>query len=248
MRSIIRYLIPFGILVIWRKVYREIIRLISNYILVYRLNKYSKLNEILKLQLGCGKGLFDDWFNTDRTSKNNVSFLDVTLPFPIKDNYFDYIYSEHLIEHLEYHEGIHMIQECYRVLKPGGRIRIATPDLQFLINLCNHKKTPIEKLEIKRIVDCYYSDINIYDYGFVINNFFYNWEHKFIFNFNILKEIISSNGFVNIVRCKVGESNDKNLQFIESHGDIIGDKHNELQTFVIEAIKPIDISNKDLFD
>jgi len=134
MRSIIRYLIPFGILVIWRKVYREIIRLISNYILVYRLNKYSKLNEILKLQLGCGKGLFDDWFNTDRTSKNNVSFLDVTLPFPIKDNYFDYIYSEHLIEHLEY------------------------------------------------------------------------------------------------------------------HGDIIGDKHNELQTFVIEAIKPIDISNKDLFD
>jgi predicted SAM-dependent methyltransferase len=57
---------------------------------------------------------------------------------------FDYVFSEHMIEHVSYAEGLLMLRECLRVLKPGGRIRIATPSLEVLLDLYKPSKTPIQ--------------------------------------------------------------------------------------------------------
>ena len=62
-------------------------------------------------------------------------YLDATQTFPLPDCSFDYIFSEHMIEHVTYQNGKRMILECYRVLKPGGLLRISTPDLSFLVDL-----------------------------------------------------------------------------------------------------------------
>ena len=45
-----------------------------------------------------------------------------------------------MIEHLKYSDGQNMLKESFRVLKPKGKIRISTPDLQFLIDLTKRKK------------------------------------------------------------------------------------------------------------
>lgn len=45
----------------------------------------------------------------------------------------DFIYNEHFIEHLSYKDGFAFMNEAYRVLKPGGVMRIACPDLTFWI-------------------------------------------------------------------------------------------------------------------
>lgn len=39
------------------------------------------------------------------------------------------VYSSHVIEHLSRWQGLELIRECFRVLAPGGILRIATPDL-----------------------------------------------------------------------------------------------------------------------
>lgn len=52
------------------------------------------------------------------------------LPFP--DNSFDAVYSSHLLEHLEYYRALGLIAESFRVIKPGGIVRIALPDLEML--------------------------------------------------------------------------------------------------------------------
>ena len=51
---------------------------------------------------------------------------------PFNDNTFDYIYTEHLIEHLEYSKAKFFLEELYGVCKNKGRVRIVTPKLNKL--------------------------------------------------------------------------------------------------------------------
>ena len=204
-----------------------------------RITSYLRSYQIRKLHIGSGMNILKNWCNTDiNPSIKQGIFLDARKRFPFDDCTFDYIFSEHLIEHLEYREGIRMFRECFRILKPGGKIRTATPDLRYLVELYNPEKTEIQKREIARIVDTYFSDIGIYQDVFVINNFFRNFGHKFIYDYKILHETMRKTGFINIILCNAGESSDKNLRSLESHGKYITDEINKLQTFVVEGMKP----------
>ena len=54
--------------------------------------------------------------------------LSSSSPFPFKDSTFDCIYSSHTLEHLTLSSVTHVLNEAYRILKPGGIIRIVVPD------------------------------------------------------------------------------------------------------------------------
>lgn len=203
-----------------------------------KVKKYFKSHQIRKLQIGTGPFVLEGWFNTDLNPTEEIAFLDAQKPFPFDDCTFDYVFSEHLIEHIEYVENLDMLRECFRILRPGGKIRIATPDIGFLIALYNPEKTELQEREIHRAVDTYMSHIGIYQDVFVINNFFRGHGHKFIYDFKSLQGVMSRAGFVDITRRGVGESDDKNLGGIDSHGKDIGDELNRLQTFVVEGVKP----------
>ncbi|MDD1753945.1 MAG: methyltransferase domain-containing protein, partial [Methanotrichaceae archaeon] len=62
------------------------------------------------------------------------------IPFP--DNHFDVVYHSHLLEHLSKTDAPAFIEECYRVLKPDGVIRMAVPDLERIV------RTYLEQLEL----------------------------------------------------------------------------------------------------
>jgi SAM-dependent methyltransferase len=53
---------------------------------------------------------------------------DVRAPFPIADNSIDLFQSEDVFEHIPYSEVPPVIEEIYRVLKPGGLFRLSVPD------------------------------------------------------------------------------------------------------------------------
>jgi len=72
----------------------------------------------------------------------------------------------------------------------------------------------------------------------VINNFFRGFGHKFIYDYKTVQTFMLAAGFVNIVRRNVGESDDVHLRGIESHGLIIGEEFNRLETLVAEATRP----------
>ena len=98
-----------------------------------------------KLHLGAGPNILAGWLNTDVEPKGiGVYYLDAGKPFPIQDQAFDYIFNEHLIEHFTYRDGLRVLQECYRVLKPGGAIRIATPDMDKIIGLRTKEKNDLQ--------------------------------------------------------------------------------------------------------
>jgi len=57
-----------------------------------------------------------------------VNFDEENLPFD--DNSFDFVTCLEVIEHLILRE--HALEELYRVVKPGGRVLISVPNLQFI--------------------------------------------------------------------------------------------------------------------
>jgi predicted SAM-dependent methyltransferase len=216
---------------------RILLRFIYAYVHHRMTNNYLKFTRIRKLQIACGSNVLPGWLNTDLNPTKEIMFLDATKRLPFGHCTFDYIFTEHFIEHLKYRTGMQLVQECYRILKPGGRLRISTPDLIFLIKLHEENKTEVQKRYIKWEVDRYNPD-RIYADTFVINNFV-RGDHKFIYDYKTLKNLLNKCRFAEIERYEPGESHDKNLRGIECHGHIIGDDFNKLESMVLEAVKPL---------
>jgi len=47
----------------------------------------------------------------------------------VEDEYADYAYASHIIEHIDDHETVAMLREWLRVLKPGGHLNVKCPDI-----------------------------------------------------------------------------------------------------------------------
>lgn len=79
----------------------------------------------LKLNLGCGGNILEGWENHDAD-------LDITKPLPYADGSVSFIFAEHVCEHVTTHEFLRFLDECRRVLKPRGKIRLCMPVLDRL--------------------------------------------------------------------------------------------------------------------
>ena len=80
-----------------------------------------------KLNLGSGRNTRIDCINVDVTKYLGVDKV-VNLgkfPWPWKSNTIDGVYASHIIEHFP--DSKRFILECYRILKPGGFLRLNLP-------------------------------------------------------------------------------------------------------------------------
>ncbi|WP_421796974.1 class I SAM-dependent methyltransferase [Haliscomenobacter sp.] len=83
------------------------------------------------LNLGSGpRGINNEkWVNIDGFKDLNVHFLcDFNRKLPFNNETFDGIFCEHVLEHFDFNSGRLLLNECYRVLKKGGVMRIIVPD------------------------------------------------------------------------------------------------------------------------
>jgi len=215
-----------------RRIYRKIRRRFP----YNQIGRYAESHQVRKLQIGSGPSALPGWLNTDLNPRTDeVVFLDATKPFPIDDGTFDYVYSEHMLEHISWQNALAMLRECHRVLKPAGTIRIATPDLEVLLGL-NKTDDLMAQKYIKWITDQSLEGISVCKVSFVINNAFYNWGHQFLYDGETLEMTLQEAGFIETKRCSPGESDDEVLRDLEFHGKNIGDEEmNVFETLVYEA-------------
>lgn len=88
------------------------------------------------LNVGCGRCYHNVWVNLDLShADSQVLQHDLVTGLPFEDDHFDAVYHSHVLEHLAPDEGAAMVQECFRVLKPGGVLRIVVPDLEQIARL-----------------------------------------------------------------------------------------------------------------
>jgi SAM-dependent methyltransferase len=111
----------------------------------YLFDRYGMKKDDTLLDIGCGRGEFLSGFvdcgikgyGVDRsivakTYYPNLELSKVDLEneqLPYADDTFDFVYSKSMIEHFYYPEKI--VEEIYRVLKPGGTAITLCPDWEF---------------------------------------------------------------------------------------------------------------------
>ncbi|HEX4187707.1 MAG TPA: methyltransferase domain-containing protein, partial [Solirubrobacteraceae bacterium] len=97
---------------------------------------YLRAHERRYLRIGSGSHTDPGWLSTDLLPVAlDVVFMDATKAFPFPSGSFDAVQCEHVIEHVAHEAGIAMLTECRRVLRPGGVLRIATPNLELVRRL-----------------------------------------------------------------------------------------------------------------
>lgn len=82
----------------------------------------------MKLNLGCGTDYQEGYINVDMYADSKVDAKFDISKIPYDDNTVDEIKAFHVIEHFDFHEGMSALKEWCRVLKPGGRLYLETPD------------------------------------------------------------------------------------------------------------------------
>ncbi|MBF9022622.1 methyltransferase domain-containing protein [Rhodobacterales bacterium FZCC0069] len=90
----------------------------------------------LKYSLAKALGLLnqEQLANIEWNKENNIHFADASKSIPLEDSSVDCIYTSHMIEHLSQEGARNFLNEAIRVLKVGGIVRIAVPDLRIAVN------------------------------------------------------------------------------------------------------------------
>ena len=198
---------------------------------------YLSATGLKKLHLGCGKNALPGWLNTDlEPVAPGIVRIDLTQKLPFADATFDYVFSEHVIEHLSFVHGQVMLSQCHRVLKPGGRLRISTPDLAFVVGLYSPQKTELQRRYIKWATKEFFRGAPYAEDTFVINNFVRDWGHTFIYDEKVLRDCLRTAGFQSIERCELKESVDPNLRGLENDARM-PPGFLDMESFTLEAVK-----------
>jgi predicted SAM-dependent methyltransferase len=96
----------------------------------------STVQKLRRLNIGCGGRFHPAWLNVDLHPQHaSVRRHDVVTTLPFVDRSFDAVYHAHLLEHLPRECALPFLLECFRVLEPGGVLRVVVPDLEQIAEL-----------------------------------------------------------------------------------------------------------------
>jgi predicted SAM-dependent methyltransferase len=151
----------------------------------------------------------------------NVIHHDLLDGIPLRENTVPAIYSSHFFEHLYKQDALRLINECYRVLQPGGIIRICVPSLESEVNRIKEAVLAYENGDIEKIQPFVTSELAGFTNKFSV--------HKYIYNYSALEKALSIAGFVNMSEQSAGKGNIRDVDKLDIRGGLF-----------VEAMKPAD--------
>jgi len=137
---------------------------------------------------------------------------DLAYGIPFADNTVDFVYSSHFLEHLFRKDAFALLKESYRVLKPGGTVRVCVPDLEYAIAL--YKAGEKEKMLV--------------NYFFVEDLESSLARHKYMYDLELLAAKLKEAGFTGITRFKYREGRTPDLDVLDNRPE---------ETLFVEAVK-----------
>jgi predicted SAM-dependent methyltransferase len=176
------------------------------------------------VHLGCGDHRLDGWVNVDLLPSGATDVLanfEGSLPF--RSDSLHFLHSEDLLEHLSREGGIGFLTECFRVLRPGGTMRLLTPDLRRLVKKVYEQREALHLAwcdrELQASGPCEALNMHLR----------MNGEHRFVYDQEHLVKTLSRIGF-SVRGVRFNESRHPELRYLDL-------RHFGLNVFV-EAVKP----------
>jgi predicted SAM-dependent methyltransferase len=179
------------------------------------IERYLAGSEEPKLQIGAGPLGIDGWLNSDLIAGD--VYLDLERPLPLPDRSFAYAFGEHVIEHIAEHRVARLLAELHRVLRPGGVLRLVTPDLRKLIALYEDRSDVVSRAEY----GAWLSGVTGKRYdqpAQMLNDNLRLWGHRYIYDFDDLRARLLTAGFASVQRVEPLASAHGPLNGLERHG------------------------------
>ena len=137
-----------------------------------------------QVHIGCGDKQIPGFINVDIRDLPNVDHVASADDMPFfEDDSIDLIYCSHILEHFPRPRIMAVLNEWYRVLRPGGTLRIAVPDFENLVNVYMETK-----------------DLSLILGPLVGRQDYPENTHYMVFDFPTLKRLLEGIGFKNIRR------------------------------------------------
>jgi predicted SAM-dependent methyltransferase len=215
------------------------------------------------INLGCGQTRPENWFNADcslnsffqkffifrfilvdilnRSAYNstNVVYINLNKRWKLSSESTDVIYASHVFEHLSSSKAKHFLGEAYRVLKPGGVIRLVVPDLYQLarsyVQSYQDGKSEASDFFLYWLnmhqEGAYSTDRNFLEKTLnLIQN--YPHQHKYMYDALSLSKLMIEYGYTNFHESSYGLSS-----YIDEIQEVENTKEG-VPSIYIEAIKP----------
>jgi len=193
--------------------------------------KYKKFYPVIWLLSRMGIVSKGSLFFSKFAREHHIEYCNAVNRIPLKDQSVDVVYSSHMVEHLDREQVRSFLMEAKRVLKEGGCIRTAFPDLQLLIMQYNEEKDAdafMEKTGLDRVIPKRFSrKIMMLIKG--------DRDHKYLYDGRSFAKILEEIGFNRVSILKSGNTMIKDpgsldLREREYDGDF-------LHTAYVEAFK-----------
>jgi predicted SAM-dependent methyltransferase len=168
------------------------------------------------VNVGAGNVRLDGWINTDVVWWSDM-YLDLTRPWPVPPGSVDGIFGDNVIEHFPLDVARTVLRHCHDALRPGGTIRLATPDVE---------RTARAYLENPQLTAAHLDRHR--RHGFPAEHpvdmlrvtFAYHGHHRgYCFDWAALSEELAAADFADIRRYDAGKSDDPLFRALEQRNE-----------------------------
>jgi SAM-dependent methyltransferase len=177
---------------------------------------------IRRMNWGCGEHPGPGWINSDVKEGPGIDISgDIRGGLPLEDDSLDYIVSIHALPEIPYGDLVVALKELRRVLKPGGVLRLALPDLErgiraYLENDRDYFLVPDE-------------DAESIGGKLVTQLVWYGWSRS-LFTPDFAEELLRKAGFAEVARCSYHETQSRFPEIVELDS-------RERESLFVEAVK-----------
>jgi len=165
-----------------------------------------------------------------------VHYWDLAIPLPFLSNSFSFAYSSHVLEHLYLLDVRRFLAELFRVLKPGGLVRIVIPDLLIIAKEYVRVSEGLKDDSLLFLGE----DISASGGADMFLSFFYGvavgdathqklFGHRWMYDFESLQHYMTEAGFIGIHRLCFREGACPDLDVLDTR---------PRESLHVEAIKP----------
>jgi SAM-dependent methyltransferase len=180
---------------------------------------------LIRLNVGCGGQRPEGWINTDSSLSSLLQsmpmlgrmlgplfatrytaparYLDLRRRWPFRDASCAVVYASHVFEHLDRAGADFFLHEAWRVLCPGGTLRIVVPDLQALartyLDAIEREPSPEHAREFLRWMNLHLDETYPRSVGrlrlWVARRQGYPHQHKYMYDAMSLADVVAAGGF-----------------------------------------------------
>lgn len=147
-----------------------------------------------------------------RLTNHTFVFHDLRYGLPFDAGTVDFIFCSHVLEHFVREDAARLVREAYRVLKPGGYVRIAVPDLRQAFELYQ-KGRRAEALEY------FFPENGGNDFSM----------HRYMYDFELMRDMLVTEGFEQVEQRGYREGRVPDLELLDNRPE---------QSLFVEALKP----------